>query len=227
MTDGPSGPCAMAWSGGKDSTLALHRARVRGLDVPHLFTICDGETDRIPYHGLRSDVLRAQASALDREPTIAHTREDTDFEAAFEQTLDTMVERGVEAIVFGNIHLEEVREWYEERVRARGLDHVEPLWGGEPSRLVREFLHLGYRARIVSVQEGSAADASWVGRELDADLVEEILARDALDPCGERGEFHSFCWDGPLFRRPVAVEEGEPVVIEGHRVLDLTVPAAS
>lgn len=214
----------MAWSGGKDSTLALHRARTDGLDVTHLFTICDGETDRIPYHGLRGSVLRAQSSALGPESLIAHTSAERDFEAAFEDTLDELEGRGIEAIVFGNIHLEDVRAWYEERVAARGLDHVEPLWGSDPGRLVREFVRLGYRARIVSVQEGSAAEVSWLGRELSVDLLEEILARDDLDPCGEKGEFHSFCWDGPFFRRAVEVEEGEVLTIEGHRVLDLAVP---
>lgn len=214
----------MAWSGGKDSTLALHRARMHGRRVTHLFTVCDGETDRVPYHGLRAEVLGAQASALDRELVVARTGEERDFEEAFLETLDALREEGIESIVFGNIHLEDVRAWYEERVVDRGLEHVEPLWGADPARLVREFVQLGYRARIVSVQEGSEAEPSWVGRELAAELLQEMALREELDPCGEKGEFHSLCWDGPLFHHPVEVEEGEVLTIEGHRILDLTLP---
>ena len=223
MTEETPGRCAMAWSGGKDSTLALHRARMQGFPVTQLFTVCDGETGRIPYHGLRAEVLRAQASSLGMESLIVATSEERGFEDAFGAVLDRLEQLGVRAVVFGNIHLEDVREWYEERVRARGLEHVEPLWGAEPPRLVREFVQLGYRARIVSVQDESGADPDWLGREFDAGLLEEIFARSAVDPCGERGEFHSFCRDGPLFHEAVEVEEGEVLTIEGHRVLDLTV----
>lgn len=215
----------MAWSGGKDSTLALHRARMRGAEVPRLFTVCDGETGRVPYHGLRAEVLDAQASALDLELVIGRTDEKRDFEAVFLEILDRLRDDGIEGVLFGNIHLDDVRAWYEERVRDRGLRHIEPIWGGDPGRLVREFIQLGYRARIVSVQEESAADPSWVGREIGAELLDEILSRAGLDPCGEKGEFHSLAWDGPLFHRPVEVEEGEVLTIEGHRILDLTVPA--
>lgn len=224
MTDRSPVRCAIAWSGGKDSTLALHRARMQGFGVTHLFTVCDGATDRVPYHGLRAEVLRAQASSLGVEPLIAPTLPERDFEETFDLVLGELQELGVEAVVFGNIHLEDVRAWYEERVGARGFEHVEPLWGGEPERLLREFVQLGYRARIVSVQEDSGADPGWLGRDFDADLLEEIFSRSSVDACGEQGEFHSFCWDGPLFHEPVAVEVGEELTIEGHRVLDLTLP---
>jgi len=224
VTDRPLGRCALAWSGGKDSTLALHRARMQGYAVTNLITVCDGATERVPYHGLRAEVLRAQASCLGVEPLIASTLPERDFEATFELVLDELGQIGVEAVVFGNIHLEDVRAWYEERVSARGFEHVEPLWGAEPARLLREFVQLGYRARIVSVQEDSGADPAWLGRDFDADLLESIFSRSSVDPCGERGEFHSFCYDGPLFQEPVSVEVGEPVTIEGHRVLDLTLP---
>ena len=223
MTERSPGRCAMAWSGGKDSTLALHRARMQGFPVTHLFTVCDGATGRVPYHGLRAEVLRAQASSLGMESLIAETSEERGFEEVFEAVLDRLGELEVGAVVFGNIHLADVREWYEERVRSHGFEHVEPLWGSEPARLVREFVQLGYRARIVSVQEDSGAETDWLGRDFDADLLEEIFARSAVDPCGERGEFHSFCRDGPLFHEAVEVEEGEALTIEGHRVLDLRI----
>lgn len=215
---------ALASSGGKDSTLALHRARTRGLRVSHLLCVVDAETGRIPYHGVRGEMMAAQADALGLELV----REEADgaegpgagFEAALLRGLDRLVGAGVHGVVFGNIHLEEIRAWYEERVAGRGLEHVEPLWQGEPARLVREFVRLGYRGSVVSVMLEDG-DAGWLGRDLDAGLLEEIAEREDVDPCGERGEFHSFVWDGPLFHHPVARSRGETMEVEGHRFVDL------
>ena len=215
---------ALASSGGKDSTLALHRARTRGLRVTHLLCVVDAETGRIPYHGVRAEMMAAQADALGLELV----REEADgaegpgagFEAALLRGLDRLVDAGVHGVAFGNIHMEEIRAWYEERVAGRGLEHVEPLWHGEPARLVREFVRLGYRGSVVSVMLEDG-DAGWLGRDLDAGLLEEIAEREDVDPCGERGEFHSFVWDGPLFRHPVARSRGETMEVEGHRFVDL------
>lgn len=219
---GPSGPAhAVAWSGGKDSTLALHRARTAGLRVTTLASVVDGESDRIPYHGTRADVLRAQASALGLDLALARTGTDRGFEEAFTGLLEELAADGVAGMVFGNVHLADVRAWWEKRVSAAGLEHVEPLWGGDPGRLVREYVQLGYRSRVVSVLLDSPADPAWLGRELDRELVEEMAARPELDPCGERGEFHTVCRDGPLFLEPVELRAGDTSEVEGHRILDL------
>lgn len=210
---------AVAWSGGKDSTLALHRARTAGLHVTHLFSVFEGASGRVPYHGVRAELLAAQGEALGLESVRMGAGEDG-FESAFVGGLDRLREEGVEGVVFGNIHLDDVRGWYEERVTGRGLDHREPLWGGDPARLAREVVRLGYRATVVSVMLGSG-DPGWLGRALDLELLEEIADREDVDPCGEKGEFHSFVRDGPLFHRPVSVREGEEMEVEGHRLLDL------
>lgn len=217
--DGPA--YALAWSGGKDSTLALHRSRIEGRRVTHLLSIFDGASGRVPYHGVRGELLRAQADALGLELVLRETSDGAGFEAVFVDALDDLSERGIEGLVFGNIHLEDVRAWYEERVTGAGLEHVEPLWGGDPSRLVREFVRLGYRSRVISVQLDSPVDPDWLGRDLDAELLELIAGRPEVDPCGEKGEFHSFCWDGPLFRSAVETAEDGQLEMEGHRILDL------
>lgn len=210
---------ALASSGGKDSTLALHRARTRGLRVTHLLSVVDGETGRVPYHGVRDELLAAQADALGLE-LVQEAAGPDGFEEALVRGLRRLAEAGVRGVVFGNIHLEDIRAWYEERVEGEGLEHVEPLWRGDPARLVREFVHLGYRGRVISInlEDGEPA---WLGRDVDADLLEEIADRPDTDPCGERGEFHSFVWDGPLFHRPVRARDGDTMEIEGHRFLDL------
>lgn len=217
---------AMAWSGGKDSTLALHRARRQGFRVTHLFTLFDGATDRVPYHGVRRALVEAQAGALDLELMTGTTGEDLHgdgpegFEAVLLDVLDRLSTGGIKGVVFGNIHLQDVRDWYEDRVRDRGLDHVEPLWGGEPLRLAREFVTLGYRGRVVSVHLENG-DPAWLGTDLDVRFLEEVGATRGVDAAGEEGEYHTFVWDGPLFRRAVPLQGEEVREIRGHRILDL------
>ena len=218
-TEGPA--YALAWSGGKDSSLALHRSRIEGRRVTHLLSIVDGRSGRVPYHGLRGELLRAQAEALGLELVLRETSDGAGFEEVFLDALTELSDLGLRGLVFGNIHLDDVRAWYEERVTDAGLEHVEPLWGGDPARLIREFVRLGYRSRVVSVQLDSPADPAWLGRDLDAEMLELLAGRPDVDPCGEKGEFHSFCWDGPLFRTPVAAAGDDTVEIEGHRILDL------
>lgn len=218
---GEAGTSAVAWSGGKDSALALHRALRRGQPVTHLLTIYDGPTGRVPYHGVSRELIVAQADALGLEAVLEES-EEGEFETALSRGFDRLHEAGVGTLVFGNIHLSDVRAWYEERVRRAGFEHVEPLWGGDPAGLVREFVSLGYRAMVVSVMP-DRADPDWLGREFDGDLLAEIEARPEIDPCGEHGEFHSFTRDGPAFRRGLTVRATGRRERNSYRYLDLEI----
>jgi uncharacterized protein (TIGR00290 family) len=210
---------ALMSSGGKDSTLALDRARRQGLDVRFLANLYDRASGRVRFHGVRATLISDQADALGLTCVQAAAGED-DFDDAFATLLDSLRQRGCEGVVFGNIHLADVREWYETRVRALGLDHVEPLWGEPPIELVYEVIERGYRAVIVGVDAHRGA-APFLGRELDADVVTELGITEGLDPAGERGEYHTFVYDGPAFTAPVAIEIGTVREEQGHRLLDL------
>src|SRR5690606_40545507 len=140
-----------------------------------------------------------------------------------DRVLDELVGRGVGGIVFGNIRLEDIRAWYDERLRARGLEHVEPLWGERPEALVEEFLARGFRARVVGVNLEIGC-AEWLGRDLDERLIEQIAPAPGADVAGECGEYHTFVYDGPLFRAPVQFITGATFELDGHRLIDL-VPA--
>jgi uncharacterized protein (TIGR00290 family) len=211
-------PYALSWSGGKDSTLALDRARRQGLDVRYLFNIYEGSSGRVRFHGVRRECIAAQAVALGLSLVQRHTHPD-DFEAVFLSALDELKERGVEGIVFGNIHLADVRAWYEERTTGRGFRHVEPLWGEPPGALVRELVRRGHRARIVSI-DLKQGRREWLGRDLDDALLAEIEGVPGVDPCGEKGEYHSFAFGGPLFAQPLAIREVGRVERDGHLLLD-------
>jgi len=210
---------ALMSSGGKDSTLALDRAQRQGLEVRHLVNIYEGSTERVRFHGVRAALIRAQAEALGLEPIMRHTHP-ADFETVFLGLLEQLHDQGVEGMVFGNIHLADVRGWYEERVRDAGLEHVEPLWGEPAIEILHEVVERGYHGLVVSVDLKQLA-AEFFSRELDADLITEIGITDGLDACGERGEYHTFVYDGPAFSRPVTFVRGETREIEGHRFLDL------
>ena len=197
---------AVMWSGGKDSALAADRARRSGLDIACLLNFYDRESGRVRFHATRAELVAEQAAAAG----IAIRQYATswsDFEPAFRGALEALVRDGVAGVVFGDIHLADVRAWYEERVRTAGLEHVEPLWGEPPRDLLDEFVATGGRA-VITCCETAKIDESWLGR-----IVDEHFARDIqnipIDPCGENGEYHSFAFAGPLFARPVRWSAGE------------------
>jgi uncharacterized protein (TIGR00290 family) len=210
---------ALMSSGGKDGTLALDRARRQGLDVRWLASIFEGNTGRLRFHGVPHGLVEAQARALALEPVFKRTHPST-FEEAFTRLLADLRDRGCTGMLFGNVALADVRGWYETRVTAAGLDHVELLWGEPSMELAYEVVERGYRALVVSVNLHMQA-VPFLGREMDADLLTEIGITDDLDACGERGEYHTFVFDGPEFRTPVNFTVGERMEREGHRFLDL------
>lgn len=204
--------------------LALDRAVRRGLDVAFLFNIYEGSSGRVRFHGIRAALVAAQAESLGI-PLVQDFTHPDDYEIVFLRTLDHLEQNGIGGIIFGNIHLADIRAWYEERTAARGFEHVEPLWGESGAALAREVIGRGYSPRIVSV-DLARAPRDWLGRSLDSALLTDIEARSDLDPAGERGEYHTFVENGPLFRYPLAIEFGEQVEMEGHGLVEVVLRGA-
>lgn len=219
-----AGRYALFSSGGKDSLLALDRARRSGVLIARLVTLYDMASQRVRFHAVPIAVLHAQAAALGL-PLSAYPTTPETFEATFLTALDALRGEGIVGVIFGNIHLADVRAWYEERVLAAGLDHLEPLWGEAPERLAREVCERGYRA-ILSCIEEATADPAWLGQPLSPALIAACEQR-GIDPCGERGEYHTLVTDGPLFQQPLAVRfgavrvDGDPHLGGRFRQLDV------
>lgn len=211
---------AVAWSGGKDSMLALDRLVRGGRDVRFLFNLYDAASGRIRFHGVRRELIQRQAERLGLV-LIQLAVGGSDFEAVFLKGLSKLRARGVTGIAFGNIHLADVRAWYEERTTAHGLAHIEPLWGGAPAELVRELIGRNYSATLTSV-DLERTPRAWLGRTLDASLADEIRGSAGVDPAGESGEFHTFVYDGPLLRAPIRIATGEVHEAEHHALIDVT-----
>ncbi len=210
---------ALMSSGGKDCTLALDRVKRDGLEVPYLVTTYDRDSDRVPFHGTRRELIEAYADRLKLEPLLFPSGGEP-FEETFEKLLDEVTSRGITGLVFGNIHLADVRAWYEDRVTAAGLEHVDPIWGEEPSHLIRESVERGFRSIIISVDLAQGA-AELLGKEINQELIDQITNMPQLDACGERGEYHSFVFDGPLFSQPVEFDTGSVFESHNHKLLDL------
>jgi uncharacterized protein (TIGR00290 family) len=216
-----SGRHALMWSGGKDSALALDRATRSGIVVDRLLSFYDSATRRVRFHSTRVEMLEAQAAAIGIDLHAIPTTW-PEMEANLRHELSSLRNEGFVGVVLGDIHLADVRAWYEERVNAAGLNHVEPIWGEPPQLLLNEFVSSGGRAVITCVELGKLGE-SWLGRVIDDRFASEI-ASTGVDPCGENGEYHSFAFAGPMFKKPVSWTAGDRRVDSGFAQLDLLEP---
>lgn len=208
---------AVSWSGGKDSCLAFHRCLVRGAVPAALLTVFDEPMERSRSHGLRPEVVQAQAECLQVPLRVARASWAT-YEVAFRAQLAALREDGVHDIVFGDIDLPAHREWEERVCRDAGVRAHLPLWLGDRRQLLDEFWAAGFVCRIVAVDR-KHLDASVLGAELTPALVDAFVAR-GIDACGENGEFHTVVVDGPCFRRPLGLGFGRVVESGGYLAID-------
>jgi uncharacterized protein (TIGR00290 family) len=215
---------ALAWSGGKDSALALRELRVQGVEPAALLTTVTEGYERISMHGVRRELLVAQAEAAGVplvEVRIPPVCPNEVYEARFEEAFAGPLHE-VEAVAFGDLFLADVRAYREERLARSGRRAVFPLWGRDTAALAQTFVADGFEATLACIDPRSL-DSSFAGRSFAEALVE---LPGGVDPCGENGEFHTFVHGGPVFRAPVAVERGEVVERDGFVFCDL-LPASS
>jgi uncharacterized protein (TIGR00290 family) len=210
----------VSWSSGKDSAFALHAAR-RDFDVVALLTTVTGAYERVSMHGVREVLLERQAAALGlpcwkvRLP-VPCTNEVYEHEMA--HALEAARAQGVTRVVFGDLFLEDIRAYRESRLAGTGLSPVFPLWGRDTDALAREMLAAGVEATLTCV-DPRVLGGGFAGRKWDAALLEALPA--GVDPCGERGEFHTFVSAGPMFTHPIPVTTGEVVLRDGFVFADL------
>ena len=210
---------AISWSGGKDSCAALHRAS-RSFDIVSMITMFDEDAARSRSHGLRPEVVAAQADRLGVRQVIGRCTW-TSYNAAFGAALDAVAADGVTHVVFGDILFPEHRQWAEEMCAPRGLIAVEPLFGSATRELFVEWVASGGEAVIVTTR-AEKLDATWLGRTLAIDMLPDFERLD-VDPCGERGEYHTVVTRSPLFREPLALTFGDRVSRSDCWALDVNV----
>ena len=207
----------LSWSGGKDSALALYELiRLGSTEIATLLTTVTQGYDRISMHGVRRELLVKQALALGyplEEVTIPQHCTNEAYEQLMQQTMEKFSQAGITHVVFGDLFLEDVRVYREERLGRVGMQAIFPLWGRNTGEAARQFIQSGFRAIVVCV-DTQMLGAAFAGREYDNGFLRDLPEQ--VDPCGENGEFHTFVYDGPVFRKPIQVERAEKVLRENR-----------
>ncbi|MGV3589647.1 MAG: diphthine--ammonia ligase [Adhaeribacter sp.] len=199
-----------AWSGGKDSALGLYRVlQQQQYRVKYLLTTVNEAHQRVSMHGVRLSLLEQQAHAIGiplKIVWVPETPSMAEYETRMAETLKTFKEEGITTGIFGDIFLEDLRQYRQDKLSQVGLQTAFPLWGENTTELVQAFIQSGFRAKLVCVSD-QRLGRSFIGRELDASLLQDLPPQ--VDPAGENGEYHSFVYDGPLFKAPVNFTTGE------------------
>ncbi|MBL7890922.1 MAG: diphthine--ammonia ligase [Bacteroidia bacterium] len=199
------------WSGGKDSALALYKIlNDESFEVVSLLTTLNETYRRISMHGVREELLDEQAQKIGLPLVKIYVKEgtNTEYEQKMEEVLLNFKSKGVDQVVFGDIFLEDLRAYREKNLSKIGMKARFPLWKKDTSVLVNEFLDLGFKTIVCCVNDSSLDDKK-VGVKLDSKYLKNLP--EEVDPCGENGEFHTFCYDGPVFKEPVKFDIGEKV----------------
>ena len=183
------------WSGGKESAFALYRARNQGIDISYLLNMVSEDGRHCRSHGVSSDLLKKQAESIGI-PLVQVKSSWQNYEKEFKKAVSGM--DGIEAGIFGDIDIQEHRDWVERVCKDLEIKPILPLWNEDREGLLRQFINSGFSAVVVS----SKID-SLIGRSIDEKFIKDLKTMDNIDLCGERGEYHTFVFNGPIFKKPV------------------------
>ena len=186
-----------SWSGGKESALAFYKAKNAGIDVSYLVNMVSEDGSRSRSHGVNSELLRLQAESIGSRIVQTKTTWET-YEELFKNGVRALKEEGVEAGIFGDIDLPEHRDWVERVCGEIGVEPILPLWGMEREELLKELVRSGFKAIVISTPK---LGKEWFGREITEGFIEDLKVKSDIDLCGEKGEYHTFVCDGPIFSK--------------------------
>ncbi len=207
----------LAWSGGKDSAIALYELQAKkGYEISALLTTITKGYDRVSMHGVRQTLLEQQADSLGlplEEILISKDSSNEEYESEMRKALIKYLDWGVFSVVFGDIFLEDVKKYRESNLAKLGMRGIFPIWGKDTTVLAHTFIDLGFKAVITCV-DSKVLDKGFVGRSYDKQFLRELPS--SVDPCGENGEFHSFVYDGPIFRERISFTMGD-IVLRDNR----------
>jgi len=207
----------VSWSGGKDSSLALYEVQKNeNYEVVALFSTITKDYDRVTMHGVRRVLLEEQARAIGipvHEVFIPKNVSNEEYNSIMEKEMIEAKKNGISSVVFGDIFLEDVRKYREENLSKVSMKGIFPLWKRNSREIVMNFIKLGFKAIVVCV-DSNTLDKKFIGRTIDEKFLEELPEK--VDPAGENGEYHTFVYDGPIFKKKVKFNEGEVVFRENR-----------
>jgi uncharacterized protein (TIGR00290 family) len=217
----------LSWSSGKDSAWALHVLReTPDVEVVGLMTTMNEVHQRVAIHAVRLELLQRQAEALGLPVQVIELPSpctNAQYEAAMGKFVDESKRRGIECMAFGDLFLADIKEYRETKLAGTGITPLFPLWLAPTDRLATEMISSGLRA-VVTCVDAQQLPLSFAGRDFDEQFLADLP--NYVDPCGERGEFHTFAFDGPMFAKPVGFQKGVVVERDGFGYADL-LPACS
>ena len=212
----------VSWSGGKDSCLALQEIqRAPDMRVEALLTTVTRDFDRISMHGVRRVLLERQAASLGHplhQILISKGATNEEYEYQMGEAFAGYRDKGINSVAFGDLFLQDIRAYRQRLLAKRDMVGLYPIWGRDTSKLIEEFIGLGFKTAVVCV-DPAQLDPTFLGRVIDQEFLEELPPH--VDPCGENGEFHTFVFDGPIFREPVEFTFGEIVYRDSFWFCDL------
>ncbi len=206
-----------SWSGGKDSCFACYKAISEGYDVSLLLNFISKEYKRVSFHGTEAKLIQLQAKAIDI-PLLQKETTWNGYEQEFKDAVKSLIPNGVKGMVFGDIYLQEHKDWVERVCRELGIEAIEPLWRQDPERVLLEFIDAGFEATIVSAKS-DLFDDKWMGRKVSREFLSHLKDNN-IDLCGENGEYHTFVTDGPMFQKRIKITKSQPITRNGHWFLD-------
>lgn len=214
---------AASWSGGKDSSFSLYRSTRNGLETCFLLNFINREVGRSMSHGLDSALIAAQAQALEI-PIVQKGVTWETYEQEFKAAVAQLKQRGIGAVVFGDIDLQGHKDWIERVCGELEVMPILPLWGDEPQTLLNDFIDAGFEAIVVTAKADLFGE-EWLGQKIGTEFIKELHRLNEefnVHPCGEQGEYHTFVTDGPIFKRRIKIIHSEKVLREGYRFLDIS-----
>ena len=206
-----------SWSGGKDSCFACYLALGQGYKISHLVNFISQEFKRVSFHGTEARLIQLQSQAIGIPLLQKETTRDG-YEQEFKQAVRSLLPSGIKGMVFGDIYLQEHKDWVERVCADLGIEAVEPLWNKSTEEILTNFIDDGFEAVIVSAQ-AKLIDADWIGRRADRSFMEHLKAKN-IDLCGENGEYHTLVVNGPLFKRGIEITESKTIKRDNYWFLD-------
>ncbi|MDY6863607.1 MAG: diphthine--ammonia ligase [Thermodesulfobacteriota bacterium] len=207
------------FSGGKESVLSYYRALKSGISISYLVNMVSEDGERCRSHGVSSDCLKLQSDAIG-VPVIQRKTSWQNYENEFKKIISDLKNEGIKIGIFGDIDLQEHRDWVERVCKDIEIKPILPLWKGKREELLKDFIQLGFRAIVIATQAFSMGK-EWLGRKIDAEFIKNLKDLDNIDLCGEKGEYHTFVFNGPIFKKPVEIKTGEKIFRDNHWFLKI------
>lgn len=206
-----------SWSGGKDSCFAFYNAILEGYDVSYFVNFISKEYKRVSFHGTEARLIQLQAEAVGI-PLLQKETTWKGYEEEFKEAVKSLIPKGIKGMVFGDIYLQEHKDWVERVCKELGIEAVEPLWGKDSEKILLDFIDSGFEAIIVSARADLFGE-EWMGRKVDREFL-KYLKRNGIEACGENGEYHTLVINGPIFKKKIKIDKSKPILRDNYWFLD-------